>query len=99
MLDVIKDQLLKIIDDIDCGNSELTEEEALNTVKLLKKYTRKDTPMSKVQAYTYLGVSRATFDNLVKEGKIPKGRKQVGFKELFFSSRENEIVVKRPFDL
>ena len=94
MLDVIKDQLLKIVDDIDCGNSELTEEEALNTVKLLKKYTRKDTPMSKVQAYTYLGVSRATFDNLVKEGKIPKGRKQVGFKELFWYKRDLKGIKK-----
>lgn len=31
----------------------------------------------------YLKVSRATFDNYVRAGKIPKGRKQIGFKELY----------------
>lgn len=31
--------------------------------------------MSKIQACDYLGVSRATFDNYVKNGWIPKGYK------------------------
>ena len=38
--------------------------------------------MSKVAAYDYLGISRATFDNYVKLGMIPKGEKKYGFKEL-----------------
>lgn len=38
--------------------------------------------MSKIQACDYLGVSRATFDNYVRDGFIPKGIKQEGFKEL-----------------
>lgn len=38
--------------------------------------------MSKIQACDYLGVSRATFDNYVKNGWIPKGYKQDRFKEL-----------------
>ena len=38
--------------------------------------------MGKIQACDYLGVSRATFDNYVKNGWIPKGYKQDGFKEL-----------------
>ena len=54
MLDVIKNQLLKIVDDIDCGNSNISEEEALELAGVLKKYTRKDVPLSKYQAYTYL---------------------------------------------
>ena len=29
-------------------------------------------------------MSRATFDNYVKDGKLPKSRHQVGFKELFW---------------
>ena len=37
--------------------------------------------MSKYQAFNYLGISRATFDNLVREGKIPPGIKQQGFTE------------------
>ena len=31
--------------------------------------------MSKYEAYSYLNISRAKFDNLVKEGKLPKGKK------------------------
>jgi predicted DNA-binding transcriptional regulator AlpA len=88
MLSVIKEQLLKIIDDIDCGNSNISEEDAVNVIKCLKKYTRKDTPLSKAQAYTYLNISRATFDNLIREGKLPKGKKQQGFKELFWFKKD-----------
>lgn len=88
MLEVIKKQLLKIIDDIDCGNSDISEEEAIEVAKVLGKYTRKDNPMSKYQAYTYLNISRATFDNLVKDGLLPKGKKVAGFKELFWYKKD-----------
>jgi predicted DNA-binding transcriptional regulator AlpA len=44
--------------------------------------------MSKYQAYTYLNMSRATFDNLVREGKLPKGVKVAGFKELFWYKKD-----------
>ena len=79
---MIRDILLKIVDDIDAGNSNLSEEEALKTIKVLKAYVRTDTPMSKYQAFTYLNMSRAKFDNLVREGKIPRGKKVAGFNEL-----------------
>jgi len=89
MLNALKELLLRIVDDIDCGNSgDMSEEEILEVVKVLKKYTRQDTPLSKYQAYTYLNISRATFDNLVREGKLPKGKKQVGFKELCWYKKD-----------
>lgn len=81
MLQVIKKLLLSIVDDIDAGNSNIDEQEAIQIAKVLKSM-RKDNPMSKYQAYTYLGISRAKFDNLVREGKIPKGKKVAGFREL-----------------
>lgn len=41
-----------------------------------------DNEMNKTQAAEYLNISRATFDNYVHDGFIPKG-KQIGkFKEL-----------------
>lgn len=81
MLQAIKKLLLGIVADIDAGNSNIDEEEAIQIAKVLKSM-RKDNPMSKYQAYTYLGISRAKFDNLVREGKIPKGKKVAGFREL-----------------
>ena len=81
MLQTIRKLLLGIVADIDAGNSNIDEDEAIRIAKVLKSM-RKDTPMSKYQAYTYLGISRAKFDNLVREGKIPKGKKVAGFREL-----------------
>lgn len=88
MLEVIKKQLLHIVDDIDSGNSNITEEEEQKIIKSLQEYTRKDNPMSKYQAYTYLNMSRAKFDNLVREGLLPKGKKIAGFKELVWYKRD-----------
>lgn len=81
MLQLLKSLLLKIVDDIDAGNSNADEKELIKTIKVLKESLRTDIPMSKYQAYTYLGISRAKFDNLVREGKLPEGKKVPGFKE------------------
>jgi len=35
-----------------------------------------------------LNISRSTFDKLVKEGKLPKGKKRMGFKELSWKKEE-----------
>ena len=36
----------------------------------------------------YLDVSRSTFDKLVKDGKLPKGQKKMGFKELSWTKEQ-----------
>ena len=95
MLKLIRNQLLKIVEDIDAGNSNLTEEEEIEVAKILKRFTTKDKPMSKYEAYTYLRISRAKFDNLVKEGKLPKGKKQQGFKELSWTKRDLDKYIKQ----
>lgn len=95
MLQTIKKLLLGIVDDIDAGNSNINEEEAMQIVKSLRAYSRKDAPMSKYQAYTYLNISRATFDNYVRAGKIPRGRKVAGFRELRWYKRDLAAVKKK----
>lgn len=67
MLKVIRNLLLKIVDDIDAGNSNITEGEALEIVDSLKRFTDKEKRLSKYAACEYLNVSRATFDNYVRE--------------------------------
>lgn len=88
MLKVLRELLVGIIHDIDAGNSNIEEEDEVKIIESLRQYTRKDKPMSKYQAYTYLNMSRATFDNLVKDGKLPKGTKVAGFKELFWYKKD-----------
>lgn len=75
--------LREIADKIDAGNCEITEGEAM---ELLSQISHE--PLSKTQAYQELGISRAKFDQLVKEGKLPKGQKRLGFKELVWYKDE-----------
>ena len=95
MLQVIKKLLLKIVDDIDAGNSELSQKEMVEIVEALKRYNFRDKYISKYQAYTYLNISRATFDRLVREGELPRGKKVEGFKELQWSLKEIKDYGKR----
>ena len=88
MLKIIKELLLKIVDNIDSGNSSINEEEALEIIDTLKRLSDKEEELSKYQAYTYLNISRAKFDTLVSMGKLPKGKKVQGFKELRWTKKE-----------
>lgn len=82
MLSAIRTLLAKILDDIDAGNSNITEEEGKEIISMLSEIA--DNRMSKYQACQYLNVSRATFDNLVRDGFLPEGRHQAGFKEKYW---------------
>lgn len=93
MLKVIKELLLKIVDDIDAGNSNITNEEALELANTISVLANKDRRMSKYAACQYLNVSRATFDNYVKEGKLPKGKHDIGFKELSWARRDLDNLI------
>lgn len=68
--------------DIDAGNSNISDDELMEMLENFNVITTKNSRMSKDQACSYLNVSRATFDNYVRNGDIPKGKKQRGFKEL-----------------
>lgn len=47
MLRVIRGLLAKIVSDIDAGNSNITENEAMELAKVLQSYTDKTIKMSK----------------------------------------------------
>lgn len=80
MLQLIKRLLKQIIGDIDTGNSNISYEEQCKILHLIQNITDKDQRMSKIQACDYLGVSRATFDNYVKNGWIPKDINRMGLR-------------------
>lgn len=88
MLGIIRSLLLKVVDDIDCGNSNASEEELLEAAKILQTLTDKTKRLSKYQACQYLNMSRASFDNYVRAGELPKGKKEAGFKELSWSKKD-----------
>lgn len=95
MLQIIRNQLANIIDNIDAGNSNLSYEDQLKVFKAIQMITQGDQRMSKVMACDYLGVSRATFDNYVRDGFIPKGIKEDGFKELSWNKSDLDIFLNQ----
>lgn len=95
MLRVIRSLLLKIVDDIDAGNSNITEGEAIEIVDNLRRFTDKEKRLSKYAACEYLNVSRATFDNYVREGKLPRGKHEIGFKELSWNKKTLDEFIRR----
>jgi predicted DNA-binding transcriptional regulator AlpA len=94
MIQIIRNLLNKIVSDIDAGNSNISESESEEIIELLRKYTTKDEGMSKYQACTYLNISRATFDNYIRDGKLPKGVHIQGFKELRWYKKDLDSYLK-----
>ena len=95
MLKVIKQLLLKVVDNIDSGNSNISEDEGVEIIGMIKELTDKTQRLSKYKACEYLNVSRATFDNYVREGKLPKGKKVAGFNELSWTKKELDEYKKK----
>lgn len=83
-LEVLKLGLNQVINNIDSGNSNASDEEIDVILDTINKTTNTQNKLSKYQACKYLNISRATFDNWVRDGKIPEGRKEQGFKEKFW---------------
>lgn len=73
---MIAKYLREIADRIDAGTCELSEDEAMGIVGAVAHRV-----LSKDQACELLNLRRSRFDDLVREGRIPKGRKRKGFKE------------------
>ena len=94
MLRVIRNLLVKIVNDIDVGNSNITEKEAMELTKVLQSYTDKTVKMSKYEACKYPNVSRATFDNYVRAGRLPRGKHEAGFKELSWDKKTLDAFIK-----
>ena len=60
----------------------LSPEDEDKLIRFVINLLHPDQIMSKVLCCEYLGISRSTFDNLIKNGYIPKGEKIDGFTEL-----------------
>lgn len=97
MLNIIRAILQQYIDDIDANKITLTFEQQCDILRILSNVNiGQSNEMCKTEAADYLGVSRATFDNYVRDGFIPKG-KQIGrFKELrWYKSDLDLFLVKK----
>ena len=69
--------LREAADKIDAGTCELDEDQVMDIASAIGHQV-----LSKDEACSHLNLSRSRFDDLVREGKVPKGKKRRGFKEL-----------------
>ena len=95
MLKVVARMLRSIADKIDDGSISSNPEETMQVMETIKGFVDKEKRLSKYEACRHLNISRATFDNYVREGKLPKGQKQAGFKELSWSYKDLNNAIKR----
>ena len=75
--------LRELADKFDAGNTNISEEQSIQLLSLLA-----NEELSKDQACSFLNIQRSKFDKLVREGKLPKGRKVRGFKELRWNKKD-----------
>lgn len=86
MIQILRDALQQFLDDIDAGNSKISEESEIKLIKLIQEINQKE--LSKIESANYIGVCRATFDNYIKRGLIPQGHKRQGFTELSWNKSD-----------
>ena len=84
----IRDLLASKVDGLDAGNSNIDGESAIAILKAVDDSTNMVKRVSKYRACQPLHISRATFDNYVREGKFPKGGHAIGFKGLGWSMKD-----------
>lgn len=86
--------LRSIADKIDDGSISSNPEETMQVMETLKGFVDKEKRLSKYESCRYLNVSRATFDNYVRAGKLPRGKHEAGFKELSWSKKDLDTFIK-----
>ena len=74
---LVSKELRLVADKIDSGTCNLSSDESMEILRAVAHEA-----LSKDQACAYLNIKTSRFDDLVREGKIPRGRKVRGFKEL-----------------
>lgn len=96
--DILGEELFRIANNLKAGNSNVSEEKAISILKAVRELTDDTSKVSKYQAMRILHVERATFDGYVREGLLPRGIKEPGFKELFWYKKDIEEFKSRRKD-
>lgn len=87
-LQILDDMLMEIHERIKSGRCLTNKMQNLRAINFLHMIANKDEAISKYEAAQYVGVSRSTFDRLVKEGRLPQGKKRAGWKELAWYEKD-----------
>lgn len=83
--------LRRTADDIEKGIYKCSDQQILQIIGEFEDLNS-EMPLSKAQACDYLKVSRSTFDQMIRNGLIPKGEKHRGLKELTWKKSQLTIL-------
>lgn len=87
---LIATALRELADKFDAGTTNATESQCMDILSMVGHVR-----LSKEQAANYLNMPLNTFNMYISLGKIPKGRKEVGFKELtWYKDELNKVKYK-----
>lgn len=87
--EVVK-SLRRAADDLEAGNSNITFEQGVKIIK-----TVSHVPISREAACKYVNMNSNKFNDYMAIGKIPKGRKRFGFKELVWYEDELDDAIDK----
>ena len=92
MLQSLKLALQQIINDIDSGNSNITEDQQQEALEFVRKLL--DPMLTLTESADYIGVCKNTFNNYIDKGLIPKGIKRRGTNSLFWNKTDLDKYLK-----
>lgn len=92
-LELLKLGLKKLIDDLDAGNTDLTDEQCDSIMKILQDCHPK-AKLSYYKAAQYLKKSRKTIDYYIQQGWLTP-RNEAGFLEKFFYKEDLDIFLEK----
>ena len=78
MLKVIREQIVRILDDIDTGNTNITPEQTIQVAEFLNEMTSTKKLYNRTKAAEYLNCSVQSLDLYRKDGTLEEGRKEKG---------------------
>lgn len=89
---ILAKALHSIAEEIEKGEHTCSDEELSSALDDLAKFNS-GRGLSKEEACIYMNLSRSTFDTYVRNGWIPRGRKQMGFKELCWNKPDLDVSI------
>ena len=93
MGNIVNKTIAKLLRDIankfDDDNCEISEDEAMDIINIVAHEA-----LSKEEACIYMNLKTSRFDDLVRDGIIPKGVKRKGWKELRWYKNDLIKVIK-----
>ncbi len=86
----IGEMLIQVGNKIKAGNSELTEEEAMDVMRIIVHE-----PIGREEVCKEMNINNNKFYDLLALNKIPKGRKRRSFKELYWYRDEIKDAINK----